>query len=201
MITKAAVNFTVTKRLSITAMHYLIADIISECYKQDEPCSTERIYSLLLVSKDSTDKAIQKLVELGYIHQNGKRFYPSELWLTETRDADAIVKKDEKAKFRERCTVLTEEVITYYNLINGTRKKPKTYEKLIARLLREDKKLESIHFEFVIEDKKADWGNDPKMEQYNRPETLFGNKFFIYLDQARTNLDKKTRQNKLSNFQ
>ena len=38
-------------------------------------------------------------------------------------------------------------------------------------------------FKTVIDNKVAEWGNDPKMSQYLRPETLFGTKFEGYLNQ------------------
>ncbi len=38
-------------------------------------------------------------------------------------------------------------------------------------------------FRIVIDTKTTEWLNDKKMEQYLRPETLFGNKFESYLNQ------------------
>lgn len=40
-------------------------------------------------------------------------------------------------------------------------------------------------FRAVIEHKVSEWGSDPKMRQYLRPETLFGSKFEGYLQAAR----------------
>jgi uncharacterized phage protein (TIGR02220 family)/predicted phage replisome organizer len=42
-------------------------------------------------------------------------------------------------------------------------------------------------FKTVIDKKCADWLTDPKMEQYLRPETLFGTKFESYLNAKVTN--------------
>lgn len=38
-------------------------------------------------------------------------------------------------------------------------------------------------FKTVIEKKVAEWGDDPKMAKYLRPDTLFGSKFESYLNQ------------------
>jgi uncharacterized phage protein (TIGR02220 family) len=38
-------------------------------------------------------------------------------------------------------------------------------------------------FKTVIDKKSSDWFNDNKMNQYLRPETLFGTKFESYLNQ------------------
>ena len=40
-------------------------------------------------------------------------------------------------------------------------------------------------FESVIEYKKDEWGNDPKMRKFLRPETLFGTKFDSYLQESK----------------
>lgn len=40
-------------------------------------------------------------------------------------------------------------------------------------------------FRAVIDTKKAEWLSDPKMNQYLRPQTLFGSKFEGYLNQSR----------------
>lgn len=52
----------------------------------------------------------------------------------------------------------------------------------------------------VIDRKCSDWLNDPKMRQYLRPSTLFGNKFSEYLSAPRSaaeeNTDKKKQNQK-----
>lgn len=39
-------------------------------------------------------------------------------------------------------------------------------------------------FRKVIDSKASEWGNDQKMRQYLRPQTLFGTKFEGYLNQG-----------------
>ena len=74
------------------------------------------------------------------------------------------------------------EIVEYLNLKAGTNYRPttqKTKDKIIARL-NENWKVED--FKTVIDKKCADWLGDEKMEQFLRPETLFGTKFESYLN-------------------
>jgi uncharacterized phage protein (TIGR02220 family) len=78
------------------------------------------------------------------------------------------------------------EIVEYLNLRAGTNYRPttsKTKDKITARL-KENWKLED--FKTVIDKKCADWLGDAKMEQFLRPETLFGNKFEGYLNAKTT---------------
>lgn len=61
-------------------------------------------------------------------------------------------------------------------------------QKLIKARINEGFTLEDFYK--VIENKTATWKNDPKMDQYLRPDTLFGTKFEGYLN------EKVTKQNK-----
>lgn len=76
----------------------------------------------------------------------------------------------------------TEEVINHLNLRAGTKYKPTTANtrKLIKTRLKEGFTVEDM--KLVIDKKCADWLNNPEMERYLRPETLFGNKFESYLN-------------------
>ena len=74
------------------------------------------------------------------------------------------------------------EIVDYLNRKAGTNYRAstkKTKDHITARL-NENWKLED--FKTVIDKKCADWLGDPKMEQYLRPETLFGTKFESYLN-------------------
>jgi len=76
-----------------------------------------------------------------------------------------------------------EEVVLFLNLTLGTNYRPsskKTVEHITARL-REGFVLDD--FKTVILKKKLEWGNDPQMSKFLRPETLFGTKFESYLNQ------------------
>lgn len=88
----------------------------------------------------------------------------------------------------------TEEVVNHLNNRLGTQYKTTTQatRKLIKARIKEGFTVEDM--KLVIDKKATEWGNNPKMAQYLRPDTLFGNKFEGYL-----NTRPNTRLNALSN--
>lgn len=76
-----------------------------------------------------------------------------------------------------------ELIINHLNNTLGTKYKPNAEEtvKLIKARLKDGYKLGD--FIKVIETKFSEWGQDPKMSNYLRPETLFSKKFESYLNQ------------------
>lgn len=77
-------------------------------------------------------------------------------------------------------------IISYLNEKAGTsfRHSSKATQKHIKARLAEGFKIED--FQIVIDKKCAEWLEDPKMEKYIRPETLFGTKFEGYLNAKTT---------------
>lgn len=75
------------------------------------------------------------------------------------------------------------EVVDYLNAQTGKKFKPtsKKTRGLIAARFNEGFSLDD--FKAVIDTKVAKWGNDPKMADFLRPETLFGTKFEGYLNE------------------
>lgn len=75
------------------------------------------------------------------------------------------------------------EIIDYLNLKAGTkyRSSSKKTQGLIKARYAEGFDIDD--FKTVIDKKTAEWKNDKKMNQYLRPETLFGTKFEGYLNQ------------------
>lgn len=94
-------------------------------------------------------------------------------------------------------SVEVSRVIDYLNRVLGTRYSPKsksTREKISARI-KEGHTFED--FQIVIDKKYKQWGNDPKMAKYLRPETLFNASHFeSYLNEIK--VDKP--QSKLHDF-
>lgn len=85
---------------------------------------------------------------------------------------------------------VVKNVISYFNEVCGTHYKdqtPKT-QTLIKARLKEGFSLDD--FRSVIDKKFAEWGNNPEMSNYLRPETLFGTKFESYLNQKSTGRKK-----------
>jgi uncharacterized phage protein (TIGR02220 family) len=92
----------------------------------------------------------------------------------------------------------TEEVVNHLNLRAGTKYKPTTANtrKLVNARLKEGFTVDDM--KLVIDKKCADWLNNPKMAEFLRPDTLFGNKFEGYLN-ARPNTRFNARHDALSN--
>ena len=78
---------------------------------------------------------------------------------------------------------IVDQVVDYLNQKTGKAFRSTTDKtrKLIKIRLKEGFSLED--FKKVIDIKTAEWGRDPKMCEYLRPETLFGTKFEGYLNQ------------------
>lgn len=78
---------------------------------------------------------------------------------------------------------VTRDAVAYLNERTGRRYRPsiRKTQRLVAARLREGFTPED--FTKVIDNKVADWGRDPRMRVYLRPETLFGTKFEGYLNQ------------------
>ena len=74
---------------------------------------------------------------------------------------------------------------------------PKTIREIKARL-NEGFKLED--FKIVIDNKCSEWLNDKKMNQYLRPDTLFGTKFESYLNQKPKEITTKDLDIDVSDF-
>lgn len=92
----------------------------------------------------------------------------------------------------------TEEVINHLNQRAGTHYKATTAStrKLIKARLNEGFTIEDM--KLVTDKKTAEWLGNASMEQYLRPETLFGNKFESYLN-ARTTIRHNANANANAN--
>ena len=86
---------------------------------------------------------------------------------------------------------IVEQIVKYLNDKTGKNFKvsSKTTKRHINARLNEGFVLED--FKQVIDNKVNEWINDKKMNQYLRPETLFGTKFEGYLNQEQKNITTK----------
>ena len=98
-----------------------------------------------------------------------------------------------------------EKIIEYLNQVLGTKytvKSKSTCEKITARL-KEGHTFDD--FKTVIDKKFRQWGNDPKMSKFLRPETLFAASHFeSYLNEIEAEETKKpsqTANKKIHNFE
>ncbi|MEO2582478.1 conserved phage C-terminal domain-containing protein [Clostridium tertium] len=84
------------------------------------------------------------------------------------------------------------EIISYLNLSLGTKYKENNKGTLILINKRIDEGYTVDDFKSVIDKKVKTWRNT-KFEQYLNPQTLFGDKFEVYLNQ---NIIKEEKSNK-----
>ena len=89
-----------------------------------------------------------------------------------------------KGKRKADVAKVTNEVIAYLNERTGRKFKPRLQKtkNLVSARLNEGFDVED--FKRVIDNKADDWGRDPKMRRFLRPETLFGTKFEGYLQEG-----------------
>ena len=79
------------------------------------------------------------------------------------------------------------EIIGYLNSVVGTRYRTNTQSTISKIKARLKEGFTVDDFKTVIDKKFAEWGSDPKMKQYLRPETLFSAEHFeSYLNQQDT---------------
>ena len=81
--------------------------------------------------------------------------------------------------------LMVSRVVDYLNRSCRTEFKPATAATSRLIIARENEGFGFDDFRAVIDAKKAEWLSDPKMNQYLRPQTLFGPKFEGYLNQSR----------------
>ena len=119
----------------------------------------------------------------------------SSVTVTQCNDIEEDIDKDidiEKEREKEKEKDIKKEnrnaeiksIIDYFNSVAGKNYKytSKANRSHILARLKEGFTLDD--FKAVIDKKTSEWKNDSKMEQYLRPETLFGTKFEGYLNQS-----------------
>lgn len=110
------------------------------------------------------------------------------LALDEKQKKQKVIEENKKSKSFE---VPYQEIVDYLNEACGTRytSKSKATQRLIKARFNEGYSLED--FKQVIDTKAEEWLGDAKMNQFLRPETLFGTKFEGYLNKK----DIKVKKN------
>ena len=80
------------------------------------------------------------------------------------------------------------EIVEYLNSKTGKNFEPDAKETKAHIKARWGPKRTLQDFKTVIDNKVADWGNNPEMVNFLRPETLFGKKFESYLNETKHEL-------------
>lgn len=102
---------------------------------------------------------------------------------------DIDIEKDIEVEKEPR--IPAKEIIEYLNTVCGRHYKHDTASTLRLIKARINDGFTVDDFKRVIDKKAAKWGNDPKMAEYLRPETLFGTKFESYLNEPEAPKPKK----------
>ena len=103
--------------------------------------------------------------------------------INNTRDINTMSRSSTTPPYKEIVDYLNEKGEKQYK---HTTNKTKS---LIAARFNEGFTLDD--FKRVIDVKSKEWKDDPKMDEYIRPQTLFSNKFESYLNQKEALADKK----------
>lgn len=117
--------------------------------------------------------------------QNGKMDYPNWVNGSFTQNGQMVNQRipENTSETTTDISIPYREIVDYLNAKAGTsyRHTSKKTQQLIRARWNEGFRLDD--FKTVIDNKVTEWLNDPKMNKYLRPETLFGTKFESYLNQ------------------
>lgn len=185
--------------------------------------SNEYFANFFKLSKNRCSEIIKSLEKKGFIKisyiykENSKAIDKRVIKLFEktnrgTRDSDRGTRETEEG-YSEKC----EDNNTYLNnTINNTiyslvidklnilanksyKSSSKKTQQLIKARVNEGYTLEDFYK--VIENKVCTWKDDPKMDQYLRPATLFGTKFESYLNEKLKNPNKGESYGKYKEYE
>ena len=174
----------------------LYGEITALCNQEGYCWASNSYFSELYgVSKVTISKWINQLKEKGYIdsritYKEGSKEIDKR-YLTILNDPiKEKLNTPIKEKFKDNNTVINNtsnkdivEIINYLNRVADKkyRHTTKAHQRHIKARLREGFIVDD--FKKVIDIKATEWKNDKNMNQYLRPETLFGTKFESYLNQ------------------
>ncbi|MBG9785603.1 conserved phage C-terminal domain-containing protein [Shouchella lehensis] len=100
-----------------------------------------------------------------------------------------IEKEKEKENDKEKEKIPYDDIISYLNEVASKNYRSTTSKTKDLIKARWNDGFKLGDFKRVIHIKTKEWLNDPEMNQYLRPETLFGNKFEGYLNQREVKHD------------
>jgi uncharacterized phage protein (TIGR02220 family) len=176
-----AIDHTIRTKLGISSVHYIIADTCAQHKNLWLPTSINSLAGSLGLSTRAVSVAIDDMrtskPSLLEVAENGS-VYPTKEWY--------LAFFEETVKVSTKDADLAKEVVIAFNEINGSKYLLPNNMELIKTILKVSPRLTIDHFRSVIIHKKETWGNDEKMNEYNRPGTIFrsGQQFLRYLDDA-----------------
>ena len=113
--------------------------------------------------------------------------YPMDTTVTVTVNNN----KDLNIKENNKDIETIKNIVSYLNKVCGTRYRHNTESTKSHIRARLNEGFTEQDFYDVIDKKYKQWGSDPKMEEFLRPQTLFGTKFESYLNQKTVAVKQK----------
>lgn len=182
----------------------LYGEITALCNEKGYCWANNSYFSELYgVSKKSISVWIRQLISKGYIasdiqYKEGSKEIVHRYLRIVHEPMEEKVNTPMEEKVKDNNTLLNNtsnntkeyipyvEIVTYLNDATNKsyRHSTKKTKSLIKARWNEGFKLDD--FKKVIDNKSSDWLHDKKMNEYLRPETLFGTKFESYLNQGGT---------------
>lgn len=195
MIRFSFINHEVRRNLGLSSIQYLVADCINTLSMIGHVANQDSISESTGLSKNTVSRCLTELVAIDPRIVVGAHAY-------ETTDAWREMVYGTNRQTQELATQtkkIANEVISLFNTIAGTSYRSDTYEPLIGSILRADPSYGLRQFEAVIRHKNIEWKDNPDMQKYLRPSTLFGSvsKFNRYLDEARNYWKSQERANRI----
>lgn len=163
--------------------------------KEPEKLSYAFIASSNQIGVTALKNALQELIKYNYLSdvsefdEHGKTkkvdFVLSDQATMKVNDLPKSVSVNKKTQAKDTLMPIYKQIIDYLNQQTNSEFKvtSKANQALIHARLSENNTLED--FKLVIDFKTYQWLNDPKMQIYLRPKTLFGSKFDEYLVAAK----------------
>jgi uncharacterized phage protein (TIGR02220 family) len=184
-------KFTVEKGQMITSLESITQKCGKGVTMQNVRTALKRFEKYGFLTSESTNK--NRLITLVnwevYQHskdepnkQTNKRLTSNQQATNKQLTTNNNVNNDNNEK-NDKKEIPYAEIVDYLNLKAGTKYKhsgKKTKDLITARW---NENFVLTDFQTVIDKKTAEWLNDPGMNKYLRPETLFGTKFESYLNQ------------------
>jgi len=166
--------------------------LLTELEKNNVYSKTEDgcIYCRVMVERAASEDHIKGVRAAAGLVGMSKRWHNKTITKgdnkTITKDFPPASPRAEKEREKESAFPLLEievlEVIEYLNLKTGKLFRTTSQKTQALIRLRMKDGFSVANFKTVIDNQVAEWGNDKKMAQYLRPETLFGTKFESYLN-------------------
>jgi uncharacterized phage protein (TIGR02220 family) len=165
-----------------------IYNILEWLRKCCEGCNESNVKATMISTMKATHGMIVNIDKYTF-YQNPKNYESNDesnnekvmKAMRKQREPDNI-NKNEKNEKNEK-NIIYKDIVEYLNQKSGSNFNPstKTTQTFINARLKEGHTVEE--FKIVIDKKVAEWKGNKEMEQYLRPQTLFGTKFESYLNQ------------------